>query len=145
MQDAASRKKMKSPVVGYDFTIYENHNEWKLDTAKLIIELRQWAKKWAFQIEKCPTTDRLHIQGRCHLFSKKRDSEIASQCTFKAHWTPTSAGVHEGQNFNYVLKADSRIEGPWIDTEYEEPPVLTRQLVTFSEHEKRPWQKQIGS
>lgn len=134
---------MKSPVVGFDFTVYKNHNEWGLDSAKLITELRQWCKKWTFQLEKCPTTDRLHFQGRCHLFSKKRESEIASQCTFKAHWTPTCDAVHQGQNFNYVMKADSRIEGPWIDTEYEEPPVLTRQLVNFTQHEKRPWQKQV--
>ena len=127
----------------YDFTIYENHNAWKLDTNCLIRELRQWAKKWAFQLEKCPRTDRLHLQGRLSLIKKLRLQELISRCTFKANWSPTSAETHEGQNFSYVMKADSRLEGPWIDTEYQEPPVLTRQLVAFETKTKYPWQEQI--
>lgn len=132
-----------SQVTSYDFTIFENHNEWKLDTHRLIKEIRQWSKKWAFQLEKCPETGRLHIQGRMSLFKKKRPGELASQCTFKAHFTPTCSTVHDGQNFNYVMKADTRVEGPWIDSEYVEPPVLTRQLVAFQDKDKYPWQVQI--
>lgn len=127
----------------YDFTIFENHNPWKLDTASLIGELKQWAKKWAFQLEKCPTTDRLHIQGRMSLIKKLRPDELISQCTWRADFRKTCLTVHKGTNFNYVMKAQTRVEGPWIDTEYEEPPVLTRQLVAFQEKEKYPWQKQI--
>lgn len=134
---------MSTQVVSYDFTVYENHNEWKLDPHRMVAELKQWAKKWAFQLEKCPTTDRLHFQGRLSLFKKLRLSELVSRCTFKAHWTPTSSEVHEGQNFNYVMKADTRLEGPWIDKEYEDPPVLTRQLVNFQDKEKYEWQKKV--
>lgn len=134
---------MPSQVAGFDITIYENHNEWKLDSACLIRELKQWAKKWAFQLEKCPTTDRLHFQVRLSLIKPKRLTEIMSQCTIKGNWSITSEATHKGCNFNYVMKADSRVEGPWIDTEYEDPPPLTRQLVAFQEREKYPWQVQI--
>jgi len=54
---------------------------------------------------------------------------MISRCTVKAHWSVTTKGVHDGANFNYVMKADSRVKGPWIDSEYTDPPVLTRQLV----------------
>ena len=137
------KKTSNNQVAGFDITIFENHNEWKLDTHALIRELRQWCKKWVFQLEKCPDTGRLHLQCRVSLIKKKRLNEIISQCTIKGHWTITSDEVHEGQNFNYVMKADSRVEGPWIDTEYVDPPVLTRQLVAFETKTKYPWQEQI--
>ena len=130
-------------VCGYDFTIHLAHNAWQLDVGSLIKELKQWAKKWAFQIEKCPTTDRLHIQGRMSLIKKLRRDELLAQCTFRADFRITCKTVHKGCNFNYVMKADTRVEGPWTDTEYEEPPVLTRQLVAFQEKVKYPWQEQI--
>ncbi len=134
---------MATQVTGYNFTIHENHNEWKLDTNKLITELRQWAKKWVFQLERCPETSRLHLQGRMSLIKKLRPSELAGRCTFKAHFSVTTTGEHNKATFSYVMKADSRVEGPWIDTEYEDPPVLTRQLVKFEEKEKYPWQVKI--
>lgn len=127
----------------YDFTIYENHNAFKLDTHALIVELKQWAAKWCFQLEKCPETSRLHLQGRISLIKKLRLKELVGRCTVKAHWTVTSKDVHDGANFSYVMKADSRVEGPWIDTEYMDPPVLTRQLVSFNKLEKYPWQTQV--
>ena len=55
----------------------------------------------------------------------------------------TSTTCHAGCNFNYVMTADSRIDGPYKDTDYEEPPPLTRQLKHFMTREFHPWQKQI--
>ena len=134
---------MSSQVACWDFTIFENHNEWGLDSGKLIAELKQWAKKWAFQLEKGEETGRLHFQGRMSLIKKLRRNELLSRCTFKANFRETCKKVHDGQNFNYVMKADTRVEGPWIDSEYEDPPVLTRQLVAFETKEKYPWQVKI--
>jgi len=61
-------------------------------------------------------------------------------------WSITSRGVHLNNKFNYVMKSD-RIEGPWKDTDWEEPPVLTRQLRTFMSHDettgKYPWQEMV--
>lgn len=127
----------------YDFTIYENHNDFKLDTAETIRRLKEWCKKWVFQLEKCPNSNRLHLQGRVSLIKKLRLKELLGRCTLKGNWSLTCKKVHDGNNFNYVMKADSRIEGPWIDTEYMDPPVLTRQLVAFQALEKYPWQEQV--
>jgi hypothetical protein len=61
------------------------------------------------------------------------------------HWTPTSNGVHGATKaFSYVMKADTRIEGPWTDEqEIEQKPPLTRQLQKFMEKEFYPWQKMV--
>ena len=126
-------------ICTYDFTVHENHNPWKLDTHTMIKHLNEWAKKWAFQLEKCPTTDRLHLQGRMSLIKKLRPDELIAQCDWRADFRPTCSTVHKGCKFNYVMKAQTRVEGPWIDTEYEEPPVLTRQLVAFQDKVKYPW------
>ncbi|MDC0525367.1 hypothetical protein OAO87_00115 [bacterium] len=58
------------------------------------------------------------------------------------HWSVTSTGVHKGpKSFAYVVKEDTRIEGPWDDTSLvQEKPPLTRQLQRFMEHEFYPWQ-----
>lgn len=135
--------KERVQVKGYDFTVFEAHNDWGLDVGKMQTELNQWGSKWVFQLEECPETKRLHFQGRLHLHKKLRARELAARCTFKAHWSVTSQSVHEGQKFNYVTKADTRVQGPWTDTEFETPPVLTRQLVTFKDKVKYPWQQQV--
>lgn len=45
--------------------------------------------------------------------------------------------MHDGQNFNYVMKEDTRIDGPWTDKDYEEPPPMTWQLNHFIEHHEK--------
>lgn len=134
---------MSNPCSGYDLTLKEMEG---VDTPFVIGFLQQWAKKWAFQLEEGGTTGYRHYQIRLSLQVKRRLSEIISQtkdlwpegCSVR--WSVTSTSVHSGQNFNYVLKADTRVDGPWTDKDYEEPPPLTRQLKTFQEHHLYPWQ-----
>jgi len=132
-----------SALVGYDFTIFENHNDFGLNIPPVVEILREWCKKWGFQLEKCPETGRKHLQGRVSLMKAKRLVEVINQIPLKANWSITSKTVHQGQNFNYVMKADTREEGPWTDSTYEDPPVLTRQLRSFMEMELRSWQKTV--
>lgn len=136
-----------SAVVGYDFTIHAGHNDFGLDVHQVARHLTEWCKKWVFQLEVCPSTGRDHFQGRVSLIKAKRVGELISQIPLKADWRITSTGVHKTNNFNYVMKADTRKpgdgSGPWKDTDYEEPPVLTRQLKTFMKHDLRPWQRQV--
>ena len=64
-------------------------------------------------------------------------------------WWPrvsiTSSEVHRGRNFNYVMKLDGRVEGPFQDTLYalDEQPPLTRQLQAFHLCELYPWQRSL--
>jgi hypothetical protein len=134
---------MGSQVTGFDLTVPVKPEFGKNEMMAFLVE---WAKKWAFQHEVGSQNGYEHFQCRLSLFTKKRIGEIIS--TTKAllpagaHWSITSATVHQGQQFNYVLKADTRKEGPWTDKDYEEPPVLTRQLRHFKQQEPHPWQKQ---
>ena len=133
---------MTSPVAGWDFTISKEKFP---DLNVLQKTLTEWFKHWVFQGEEGEGGYQ-HWQGRGSLIKKKRKSEIVAQCNGffpGVHWSPTSTEVHAGQNFNYVLKADTRTDGPYSDKDYEEPPPLTRQLKGFMEQELRPWQEKV--
>ncbi len=126
----------------WDITINEGHNDFGLDFHRVARLLNDWCKKWVFQRE-VGAGGTEHLQCRISLVKKKRYDEVISQVPLKGHWSRTCTTVHKGQNFNYVMKADSRVQGPWCDTDYEEPPPLTRQLRNFMQHSMRPWQTQV--
>lgn len=131
-------------VTGFDFTLDAS----ACDVNQMKLILHEWAKKWTFQKESGSETSYEHYQCRMHLHVKQRESEIIAKTAHlwpgkSRRWSVTSKTVHEGQNFNYVMKADTRIEGPWTDKDYEEPPKLTRQLRIFNTLEFHPWQAQV--
>jgi len=134
---------MTNQICTYDFTIPVDKNP---DRGILIKTLNEWAKKWVFQKEAGEDTGYVHWQGRLSLVKKRRLSEIIAlmkELIPGCHWSMTSKKVHEGQNFNYVMKADTRIEGPWKDVDHQEPPPLTRQLKFFQKQEMYPWQLSV--
>lgn len=135
-------------VVGWDITIPKD--KWE-DWKHLGKALNEWCKKWVFQLEKGEETGYEHWQVRVHLVQKKTQAGMLG--LFKkeqgpiwdigGRWSITSAGVHLNNGFNYVMKKDTRLEGPWKDSDYEDPPKLTRQLRNFMQHEMYPWQAQV--
>lgn len=127
----------------WDITVFEGHNDFGLDRMRVMELLNGWCKKWVFQLEECPETKNQHFQCRVSLVKKKRLSEVLAQIPLKGNWSRTSNAVHVGQNFNYVMKEDTKIDGPWSDMDYEKPPPLTRQLKTFMQQEMRPWQRDV--
>lgn len=128
-------------VVGYDFTFSAAKIAGYADA---IAPIKSIFKKWVFQLEESEE-GYLHYQGRGSLFKKMTLAaaipKFASHL-FNAHLSITSSSCHATSNFNYVMKLDTRIEGPWCDTDegFEDPPVLTRQLAAFHKHELYPWQ-----
>lgn len=72
-------------------------------------------KKYCFQEEKCPTTGRLHFQGRFSLKVKKRFSELI-KCFEQQE---IGSGIHleierdEVASDLYCMKSDTRTRGPW--------------------------------
>ena len=114
--------------------------------------LKERANKWAFQAERSESGFE-HFQVRLHLIKKDRFNTLVFKTCNKdepgflprgSHWSPTTTGVHLASKFNYVVKADTRIDGPWIDTdEVPEKPPLTRQLKAFLELPLRGWQVTI--
>jgi len=130
---------MTNELATWDFTLSAEKNE---DEKVLKDNLRIICKKWVFQLEKGEVTGFLHYQGRISLIKKKRLNALIN--LFKTlpnwkgvHFTPTSnAGT---TNFNYVMKLDTRIKGPWTDK--DEIIYIPRQVREMGE--LRPFQKYI--
>jgi hypothetical protein len=110
--------------------------------------VRKWfdgiAKKYAFQIEK-GDSGYIHVQGRISLIKKRRKPEVIklfkTQKSFAPMYCePTISEEHKKVAF-YVLKEDTRIEGPFKDT--DEIKVETKQLQLFKGYTLRPYQEQI--
>ena len=117
--------------VGFDLTIpaYQ-YTHWK----DLHRKLAGICKKFVFQLEK-GRSGYLHWQCRVSMITKRTAAALITEIIplIGGHWSLTSANVHNGpKHFNYVMKEDTRVEGPWTDTTpCEEKPALTRQLREF--------------
>lgn len=123
---------MTSAVCVYDFTAPE------ADRAELDGWLREWCKKWSYQLEEGEETGYRHYQGRCSLKIKKRLSYVIRH--YKPidgiHWSITS-GENRDNDF-YAVKEDTRVAGPWRDTDNNQRiPRDIRGIVL------RPWQEEL--
>lgn len=125
------------PVCVYDFTLSEDvclkDQITKEDIEKL---LKSIAKKWTFQKEK-GESGYIHYQGRFSLKLKARINKVINEFIKGAHISITSTENHG--NMFYVLKDDTRIDGPWSD-EIEEVyiPIQVRVMKTLY-----PWQQKV--
>lgn len=128
-------------LVGYDVTIWMSQSG--ENYRSVCTALRQVFKKWVFQKERCPQTGTLHWQCRGHLHNKLIPPSCVKthrETLFLGCISPTSADVHTGNQFNYVMKAYTRVEGPWTDKDsIPDPPPLTRQLRGYYEIGPCPW------
>lgn len=104
-------------------------------------------KKFCFQKEQGDTTDYVHWQVRGSLHKPITCAGLLRKIVpvVTGHWSLTSSTVHGGpREFNYVMKVDSRLEGPWTDKDViPEPPPLTTQLKEFLTYEFYPWQRDM--
>lgn len=133
-----------SKLATYDITISKEVK----DTHTEVIEfLEGWCKKWVFQLEQSEK-GYIHWQVRVSLIKTMEFTTVKRRCQkgeLVGHWTPTSENTHDGNNFNYVMKCDTRIDGPWDSKTWREniPPPLTRQLKAFQACEWYPWQRKV--
>lgn len=105
---------MTNAVCVYDFTlshevcsIRKNLHDW----------LKEECKHFCYQLEEGESTGFKHFQGRISLKLKKRKTELIKMCPIKMHFSPTS-NENKDNDF-YVLKSETRIEGPWSDLDKE--------------------------
>jgi hypothetical protein len=116
--------------------------------------LKQLGKKWCFQKEQ-GDSGYVHYQGNISLIKKRRPAEIHSvwkelyrkgelPIDFPNHFEPLSNNARDvlGENF-YSLKLDTRIEGPWKDTDVE--VYIPRDIRELMEMESfpSPWQRDV--
>jgi hypothetical protein len=110
----------------------------------IIKNLEGIAKHYVFQLEEGDGGYR-HYQGRISLIKKRRITERHLLLKlFKKppqYLQPTVNAEHyKGEAF-YCLKEDTRIEGPWKDTDIVK--VLTKQLQLFTVMDYRPYQESL--
>lgn len=124
---------MTNAVCVWDFTISKNHTDQNL----LKVRLQKIAKKWCFQLE-MGETGYEHYQGRFSLKIKKRLPQCKELFFSEAHLSITSN--ENKKNMFYVMKDETRVDGPWADTDKEIyiPRQYRGKLDTL-----RPFQKQI--
>lgn len=99
-----------------------------------------WCKHWSLQLEKSDT-GYLHFQGRISLIKKRRLQEIKpllDDAWDAQIWMAPTSNNAFGEWF-YVMKADTRVKGPWTDKD-EKPPYIPRDLRDLV---LRPWQQMI--
>lgn len=119
----------------WDFTVSaknHKHEQAKVQKDEIIAWCNLMGKKWAFQKERGNETGYEHYQCRISLKEKVRLPKNKGW-----HFTPTSG---EGsKTFSYVMKEDTRIEGPWTDKDTAEYiPVKFRGEFVY-----RGWQKKV--
>ena len=120
-------------VTGFDLTISVEKST--ANYQEVAERMRQVFRKWVFQRE-TSESGYDHWQCRGYLWKKKRPCDCTKEfkeTVWGGHWSITSNASHSSNNFDYVMKADTRTEGPWTDKDdqFEEPPQLTRQLQEF--------------
>lgn len=107
-----------SPVAVWDFRASAN----EITYAQLKDFLTENTKRWIFQKEKGEEKGYIHFQGRFSLIKRKRKNELIK--IFKdfdfpiPNYIEPSSSNSLGQWF-YVMKNETRIEGPWKDTDEE--------------------------
>lgn len=105
--------------------------------------LTKISKKWVFQLEESDTGYK-HYQGRYSLIKKRRPNEckkLIKDLGFELFNYNEPSSTNDHKNTFYVMKEDTRIDGPWQDT--DEVKVETEQLRQFLNYELRPYQKEI--
>lgn len=117
----------------WDFTISKKD----IPIQKVKKSLREIAENWAFQWEIGKKSGHHHYQGRCKLkwkSTKKQARGHFKKVGLKPHLSPTSR-ANVSNNF-YVMKEETRHEGPWQDTD----PVIPDWIVDLK---LRPWQQMV--
>ncbi len=129
-------EKQENKLTGWDITISKKQQ----NDVKIIKELlNKFCTSWVFQEEKGEKTGYEHWQ--CRVYVKNRLRPTCRKFPFEGHWSPTCNNVHLNNNFNYCMKEDTRIDGPWRSSD----PTTTKQLDDFLEMELRPYQKEISN
>lgn len=122
-----------NPVCVFDFTIWSDKIE---DKDEILKHLKIVAKKWCFQFEKGELTGKTHFQGRCSLKLKTRNPPLFFE---RMNFSVTSEA--NSRNDFYVSKSETRVAGPWKDTD-PEPIYIPRQIRELG-GSVLEWQKEV--
>jgi len=147
-------KKRDSPCKSWDITTWSDvvteKGKKRINDVLTII-----AEKSVWQVEESKAKNK-HGQIRLRLKDKLRQGQVIELLKghgLEGHVSRTSKLVHAGKNFNYVMKEETRIDGPWTIGEIKdgEPERKWKIILDPGVHEEMsrfedcwlPWQKQI--
>lgn len=120
----------KNECCVWDFTA--SREDWDADLIKDLV--KEHCKAWCFQFEIGEKTGYEHYQGRVSLKRKTRKpSKVLGE---DWHWSVTSK--ENRNNMFYVTKEDTRIDGPWADTDVVIEVPWQLEDITL-----RAWQQQM--
>jgi len=105
--------------------------------------MRTLGKQWCFQKERSDT-GYVHWQGTISLVKKRRKVELVRLCAAEglvlANYCEPVVNAARGEAF-YYTKVDTRIEGPWNDTQVDDDRYVPRQ---YRDIVLRPWQQKVA-
>lgn len=82
---------------------------------QLVEILKKECKSWCYQLEECPTTKNQHFQLRFSLKTKLRPSQCEKEWMKKYKIKPSPTSGENRDNYFYVMKEDTRLEGPFTE------------------------------
>lgn len=132
---------MSSKCAVYDFRANFDY----YDVDKLKVWLRANTKKWVFQLEQGDSGYK-HWQGRFSLIKKREKHNVLKLfADIKApnYLEPTTNEEAKKGSFFYVLKEDTRILGPFKDTDPSEQPTADYIPTHLRNLTLRDWQQMI--
>lgn len=125
---------MSGPINCYEFR-HSADGEHMVTYDQIKNVLKGFAKSWAFQLEKSDD-GYLHWQGNLSLIKKRRKTELLDILPIKfMHLAP----LHDVKTL-YMLKEDTRVEGPWTDKDVE---VFVPYHLMFTYEQLYPWQQTV--
>lgn len=105
----------------------------------LMEEFRSKCKKYVFQLEKGEETGYLHFQCRLSLVKKTTIAGAIALLGHLGHVSVTSTNGHKSDF--YVMKEQTRVDGPWSDQ--DEPRPVLRTVLKMEESGLYPWQASL--
>ncbi len=133
-----AKVRSKNAVAVWDFTKFVDSDAVSEEIERVRTTLRSNGKKWGFQVEACPSTGRVHIQGRISLNTKQRKLPLH---VLEAHWSITQSDNISGERFYaYVCKERTRTHGPFSDRSEPTSQYIPRQ---YRLTEMRPFQQSV--
>lgn len=129
----------KNAICTWDFTLKAEG----IDPKDVLTLMKETSKKFCFQLE-TGSDGYVHFQGRHTLKVRSRaPKHLWTEFLDTFNVVRLSPTLDENRdNHYYVSKSETRVDGPWKDTD-KEAPRFTIQLQKHSEQPLQPWEESL--
>lgn len=114
-------KSTMNALATWDLTWTLNGVEPGVAVTRLKAKMKKECKTWVFQLESGHVAHKLHLQGRFSLKNRCTSSgALVKRWGVDADWDFSPTSNPNTRNFDYQLKEDTKVDGPWSDQDREE-------------------------